>query len=157
MVPRTAASRRGRVDHIFLHNTPLKSPGTDSRKFRKGPSEQHQERWSKRRSGCPKGRKRARGRPRRREALGSPRNVWGQRPGTARYRASPVDSVRVWRIGQIARDAGRFAYGAHRSVEDFKAELASAISAMDHPNRLTDEDQLEEQESVENRDDASVR
>lgn len=58
------------------------------------------------------------------------------------------------KVGQMARDVGRFAYGARRSVEDFKAELASAV---DHPNRETDEDQREEQESAEERDDASVR
>ena len=35
------------------------------------------------------------------------------------------------RIGQMARDVGRFAYGARNSVEEFKAEL----TAVDPPNR----------------------
>ena len=59
------------------------------------------------------------------------------------------------KVGQMARDVGKFAYGARRSIEEFKAELRS----VDHPNRETgeDEEQHEEQESVEDRKDARVR
>ena len=30
------------------------------------------------------------------------------------------------RMGQMARDVGKFAYGARRSLEEFKSELSSA-------------------------------
>jgi Sec-independent protein translocase protein TatA len=39
------------------------------------------------------------------------------------------------RVGQMARDVGRFAYGARSSIEEFKAEL----TALDHPDRGKEE------------------
>ena len=60
------------------------------------------------------------------------------------------------RVGQMARDVGKFAYGARRSAEEFKADLSSAV---DHPDQEADEDenQREQKEPPEDRKDARVR